>query len=145
MGITKELLAATKANVERLAQASLFYLWIGGKPVPASRPRVSKFGTYYPKNYSAWRKESYKFVEDIEVPTSDRPLAVIIDVVVTKPKSTKRETPTGDVDNYAKSPLDLLNDNAWKDDSQIDFLAIAKRFAEPDEEPGFHVYWTPTS
>ena len=29
-------------------------------PVPASRPRVSKWGTYYPKRYATWKKDALK-------------------------------------------------------------------------------------
>ena len=41
-------------------------LWIGGQPVPASRPRVSKFGVYYSKTYNRWINDSWKYVEDFD-------------------------------------------------------------------------------
>ena len=80
------------------------------EPVPASRPRVSKWGTYYGKRYSEFRKVAAQVVPEIY---SGLPLNGTLEVTVTfyckRPKTTKRDEPRGDVDNYVKAILDSLN------------------------------------
>lgn len=77
-------------------------------PVPASRPRVGKFGTYYAKSYADWMKEAAGFVK-----------AAL------------------DVDNYAKGPLDVITKSGkvWGDDKQVVSLRVSKRYTEPGEAP----------
>ena len=41
-------------------------LFIPIKPQPASRPRISTFGNYYPKAYTDFRKEIYQFFKTIQ-------------------------------------------------------------------------------
>lgn len=103
--------------------------------MPASRPRVSKWGTYYGKNYSAWRKFA-----DENLPWANRcakgNLHVELDFVVQRPKTTKRSNPRGDVDNYAKAMLDAMTKkNYWLDDDQVVSLLCTKRFTHPGEQP----------
>lgn len=132
-----------------LANAGLFSLWMGGKPVPAGRPRVGRWGTYYPKTYQTWMAANWRHVESIDTVPTEGPVAVMVEVITQTPKSAQ-VAPMGDVDNFAKGPLDLITKKAkeskflegiWKDDRQITFLAVAKRFAAKDEEPGFKVWW----
>lgn len=125
-------------------------LFIGGQPVAASRPRVGKWGTYYGKTYSKWIKESWRYVDTIDDVPSDQPVAVFIEAVFEKAKSSKLHYPVPDVDNLAKGPLDQITKlvkerdrGVWTDDKHVVLLAASKRFALPDEEPGFRVYWTP--
>lgn len=143
MTATSSLVASVKKQMKGLAAAGLFSFWIGGKPVPAGRPRVTRWGTYYPKTYTNWIKDSAPFVSRLDAAPTDRPIALIIEAILPKPKSSKFDTPMGDVDNYAKGPMDLLTkaQKAWVDDRQVVFLAIAKRFAEEGEEPGFQLFW----
>jgi Holliday junction resolvase RusA-like endonuclease len=105
-----------------------------GNPVPASRPRVTRWGTYYAKTYSDWKKkfeaELKEFKETITVPCF-----VIVEAVAEKAKTSKLFFPRADVDNYCKSPLDVLTKKkCWEDDSQIIELFTSKRFAEKGEE-----------
>jgi Holliday junction resolvase RusA-like endonuclease len=127
----------------RLASAGLSYLHIGGKPVPAGRPRVSRWGTYYPKTYSRWLKESWKYAQTVKDVPTDRPVALLIEVVAEPLKASKFDTPMGDADNFAKGPMDLLTKTkaVWNDDRQVVFLTIVKRFAEPGDKIGFHIWW----
>ena len=37
-------------------------IFIPTKPVSASRPRVSSYGTYYSKSYMNYRKETHMFL-----------------------------------------------------------------------------------
>lgn len=64
-------------------------------------------------------------------------LHVIADHVVMKPKTTIRNCPRGDVDNYAKATLDAITKcgHVWEDDDQVLILTTTKRFAEKGEEP----------
>lgn len=142
MGIT-DLIAGVKSQMERLAQAGLLYLWIGGKPVPAGRPKVGRWGTYYPAPYTRWIKASKDYVDSLSGVPTDKPIAVLIDIICPPLKTSKNPAPMGDVDNFAKGPLDLLtkSQKAWLDDRQVMFLATAKRFAVGDEEPGFSIWW----
>jgi Holliday junction resolvase RusA-like endonuclease len=113
------------------------------EPTPASRPRVSKWGTYYGKNYERFRREVRDYLHDVGGTKLEGPLVVFLEFVVTPPKTTKRDTPRGDVDNYAKGPLDSLTSHGgfWDDDDQIVSLGIHKRFKTEDEEAGVHIYY----
>ena len=110
-------------------------------PVPASRPRVTRWGAYYGKNYTAWRKEAEKLIEESKTQT-DKPLAVTVEHFVHRPKTTKRVSPRGDIDNYLKAPLDAITSHGkhWKDDDQIVAELSIKRFVEPEETPKTVVY-----
>jgi Holliday junction resolvase RusA-like endonuclease len=124
--------------------ASALTITLNVAPVPASRPRVSKWGTYYGKNYEKFRRE----VRDLLVNHSGEKITgeiyAIVECVIEPPKTTKRDYPRGDVDNYAKGPLDSLtsNGNFWHDDDQITALFVSKRFAEAGEEPAIHIHYT---
>ena len=90
------------------------------EPVPASRPRVSKWGTYYGKRYTKFRKDAKIALEamDLDEPLSGQ-LSVHLEFYCKRPKTTKRDTPRGDVDNYMKGILDSANGILWLDDEQI--------------------------
>lgn len=66
-----------------------------------------------------------------------RPLHVSIEVYVTKPRTSKLPFPKPDVDNYAKSILDVANGILWEDDWQIQTLNIDKHWTEG---PGYVDY-----
>lgn len=116
------------------------------EPTPASRPRVSRWGTYYGKNYEKFRREVRDFlVEEWETKHGKltEPLSVLLEFVVSPPKTTKREYPRGDVDNYAKGPLDSIttHTDVWDDDDQIINLAVTKRFCTEEELPGIYIFY----
>lgn len=139
-----DLTSAVKDTMGRLAQAGLLSLHIGGKPVPASRPKVSRWGTYYSPTYKRWMAESQEYIRYLDEAPTDKPLAVFIEVVCPAPKQSKFNTPMGDVDNFMKGPLDLLTKSGktWGDDRQIVFVACSKRWAKDEnDEIGFHIRW----
>ena len=109
-----------------------------GNPTPASRPRVTRWGVYYGKNYTAWRKEAEASLKEgsLSLP-STAPLLVCVESIVARPKTSKRHFPGGDCDNYVKGPLDVITkaEGYWHDDEQITHLFTSKRFALPDELP----------
>lgn len=105
-------------------------------PVPASRPRVGKFGTYYSKRYDDWKNSATKFVPTGTEPTVE-PVAVTLEVVCKRPAKPTKAFPQGDVDNLAKGPLDVITQagTVWVDDTQVTQLTVRKRYAYPGEEP----------
>lgn len=112
--------------------------------MPASRPRVSRWGTYYGKRHQAFRSEASACLEQMReqgylpgVPLSGR-LVVILAFEIERPKTTKREVPNGDVDNYAKLVLDCCTGFLWEDDTQIQLLSCQKNWAK--DRPGIHVW-----
>ena len=118
-----------------------FVLTLYCDPVPASRPRVTRYATYYPKRYKA-----YKDGADKAIPTSPRPmlqgnLRATIEFVCERPKTTKRSNPRGDIDNHMKSILDAVTGTRknpkfyWKDDDQITQVIATKRWPNGNEEP----------
>lgn len=108
-------------------------------PVPASRPRVGRFGTYYRKTYKAWKKAAESAVPQNSDYPLGGPLIVTVVAVCSRPKTTKRYYPRGDVDNFAKGILDVLTKRGyWNDDDQIVDLYVRKRYPGKHERP--HVW-----
>ena len=108
-------------------------------PVPASRPRVTRWGVYYGKTYKNWMIDA-----DLSVPEAARPLPaplrVDVEIVAARPKTTQRYSPRGDVDNFAKAALDALTKKGyWRDDDDITELFVSKRYALPGEEPSTNI------
>lgn len=140
---TSKLAVQAKRNLEGLARAGLFSLWIAGKPVPAGRPRVTRWGTYYPKSYTNWIKAASPAVEAMPVVPLKGNVALLVEVNCERPKKTDHTAPMGDVDNFAKGPMDLITKlgKSWLDDRQIVSLTVVKRWIEQGEEPGFQLHW----
>lgn len=101
-------------------------------PVPASRPRVSKYGTYYLPTYRKFKAAMQELIAKSRdaYTKHEGPLEVSILCSVPKPKTTKREFPNGDVDNYAKAVLDSLNGVLWNDDDDVVSLNASKRYTD---------------
>ena len=117
-------------------------------PVVASRPRVTRWGVYYGKNYTAWKKAAMELIKD-QTDTIEKHCTVLIEQIVQKPKTSKKLFPRGDVDNYGKAPMDILTKKQfWTDDDLVTGMWSSKRFAEPDEEPrtevSIYVHQEPT-
>jgi len=119
-------------------------------PVPASRPRVTRWGTYYLKTYKA-----YKDFAEQAIPCSTKPpltgnIQADILFVCAKPKTTKRINPRGDIDNHEKSILDAITGTKkqpkgyWLDDDQINLVTRKeKRWAEQGETPHTRITFKP--
>lgn len=142
---TSEFVQGFSSWFKRTAGALLIAFSLALSPVPASRPRVTRWGAYYAPTYKKWRAEALPLAEKYDGPKHEGPLAVFVENIVARPKTSKLTHPRGDVDNYAKGPLDTLNDTnrAWVDDNQIVFLAVTKRFAQPGEQPRTQLWWFP--
>jgi Holliday junction resolvase RusA-like endonuclease len=91
------------------------------QPVAASRPRVSRWGSYYTGKYKEFRQVAKPVMEDIvgDWEPTDKPLAVWLEVFPEKPKTSKLDYPRPDIDNYTKAVFDLCNELIWEDDSQV--------------------------
>jgi len=116
-------------------------------PVPASRPRVTKWGTYYGITYKVWKQRAAAYLRNRSVVTGRgiplaTPLMVVVESIIKKPKTSKARYPKGDVDNYAKGPLDAITKTGeyWEDDRQVVCLLSSKRFAAKDEQPRTEVH-----
>lgn len=119
-------------------------------PVPASRPRVTRWGTYHTKTYKHWLDQAATTLKDgfySNAYLGEEPLLVVVETVITKAKTSKLRIPKGDADNYAKGPMDAITRAGlhWYDDKQVTVLLSAKRFASPGEaaHTAVHIYTLP--
>lgn len=104
-------------------------------PVPASRPRVTRWATYYAVKFAAWLEEAPGMMVQ-PGPAIDGPLKVGVECVCKRPAKPARDYPMGDVDNYAKGILDAATKaGVWVDDVQVVSLLITKRYAAKGEAP----------
>jgi len=116
---------------------SLLLLDVPCEPVPCPRPRVSKFGSYYPPRYRNWKRDFTAEVARIAplVVGAAFPLrgalSISIDIFCTKPRTSKLDYPKPDLDNYVKGVLDSCNRILWDDDSQIIQLQARKAWGSP--------------
>jgi Holliday junction resolvase RusA-like endonuclease len=114
-------------------------LWV--KPVPASRPRVGRWGTYYGKTYKAYRVAAEEAIPSCTTTPLTGELGATIEFICHKPKTTKRVTPMGDIDNHLKAILDAIVGHPKRpkgymnDDDQIAHIDARKRWVRDDEEP----------
>ena len=108
-------------------------------PVPASRPRVTRWSTYYGKKYTQFKKDMAVITADIKsIPMTGNVFAEL-QFNVTIPKSwskKKKEAKNGaycdnhaDIDNYCKAILDSLNGVYYDDDKQIVMLQATMLWA----------------
>ena len=97
--------------------------------VPASRPRVTRYATFYPKRYAKFRADMDVICDHVEFDKVAGPIKVETVIYLAIPKSwskKKKELFNGqwkmnncDNDNYEKGIWDSLNGRAWYDDYQI--------------------------
>lgn len=109
-------------------------------PVAASRPRVTRWSTFYGKRYTEYRGAAPEAiakavkvagVEDF-LPIKEHVLIVAI-YEVKKPKTTKLDFPKPDIDNYDKALFDALSKaEIWLDDHQILASFSMKRWAKKE-------------
>ena len=133
--------------VEEMNQVSndVRYLLLPTEPRPASRPKVTKYGTYFGRPYTIFRQTSQPYADAYnERPPIKGPVVILIEIVCTKPKTGKLLHPRGDVDNYVKGVMDVMtkSNKFWNDDVQVVALNAYKRYTDKstDEAAGSHIY-----
>ncbi len=122
------------------SKAVTFFLPVN--PVPASRPRVSKWGVFYGKCYTAWRKQAAQSLTLFEHDdTFTCPVSVTLVHALRKAKASKRTYPRGDVDNYDKAVLDAITSHTsvWEDDDQVIQLHSSKVYISDSETAGCYI------
>ena len=98
-------------------------------PTPASRPRVTRWGTFYGKKYKGFKKDMDKLLLDIDKEWLEGLIFADMTFFVAIPKSwskKKKKLKSGqwcdnnaDLDNYEKAILDSLSGAYFHDDRQI--------------------------
>ena len=111
-------------------------------PVPASRPRVARWSTYYPKKYTQFKKDMEALTGELDTTPCENLVCVSLEFMIKIPKSwSKKKRLAGentycnnnsDIDNYIKAILDSLNGVYFIDDRQVvEVFAIKKYSNEP--------------
>lgn len=105
-------------------------------PVPASRPRVSKWGVHYAKTYAEWKRQARLHLPNHEPVFPTGPLAVLSIFHVQPARTTKRDYPRGDNDNFVKAAWDAVTKSGgtWGDDDQVVVSMEVKRYITEKEE-----------
>jgi Holliday junction resolvase RusA-like endonuclease len=105
-----------------------------------------RFPTVYTApGYRAWLDEAIPLLKaeapDLPEDVRKRDVHIEVEVVVAKPKTTKRLRPGGDSDNYEKGVWDAMTKVGawWVDDEQIVHNVTWKRWAHPGERDGYRV------
>jgi len=106
--------------------------------VPASRPRVTRWGVYFGKNYTRFKKQAKEIIPRVLKESGvteplTQPLEVHFVFEVSKPRTSKLDFPRGDVDNYVKAIQDSLNGHLYDDDKQIIKLTAEKTWSKEDK------------
>ena len=116
-------------------------------PVPASRPRVTRWGTYYGKKYKQFKLEMGLLVLESDKTNSVNPITWLDELIsadmtffvpMAKSWSNKKKSSkngqfcdnNSDLDNYEKAILDSLNGVYFHDDKQIVQQSSQKIWAE---------------
>jgi Holliday junction resolvase RusA-like endonuclease len=124
-----------------------FFLALAPKASARSRCVCrGKFPTVYTEpGYRTWLDEAIRQIKLLHAPYPDAPFEgdvwVAVEVIVRKPKTTKRRRPHGDRDNFEKGVFDAITKAGgwWKDDDQIVEGPFLKRWANDDEAEGYKV------
>tara|TARA_R100000656_G_scaffold802_1_gene1335 strand:+ start:584 stop:1003 length:420 start_codon:yes stop_codon:yes gene_type:complete len=109
-------------------------------PVPASRPRVARWSTYYPKKYTQFKKDMEALTSELDKTPSENLVCVVLEFMIQIPKSwskKKRErvdntycSNNSDIDNYIKAILDSLNGVFFIDDKQVVEVHAKKMYSK---------------
>jgi Holliday junction resolvase RusA-like endonuclease len=123
----------------------MLYLQLLQNPIPASRPRVTRFGVYFGKRYTQYRKQAHVTIEEAigkakaeGILPIDSYLIISQLFEIQKPKTSKLEFPLPDLDNLNKALWDALQSHGViKDDRQVLASIETKRWTTT--QPQTHI------
>ena len=108
-------------------------------PVPASRPRVTKWGTYFPKKYQTFRDELEALLDSYAITPNPELIYVKVDFHVQMAKSWSKKLKAeavgkycdnnADIDNYIKAVLDSAEGRYYNNDKQVVMIRARKFWA----------------
>jgi Holliday junction resolvase RusA-like endonuclease len=129
--------------------AQFFAADVAVEPIPCPRPRIMSRGkfahAYYPASYKKWRAQFLAALPPLPRQFTRR-IELTAEFRITKARTSKLDTPKGDIDNYLKALLDSLTDaGLWVDDKQVVLIGASKRFCNPGETAGIEVRVRETS
>ena len=104
------------------------------EPIAASRPRVTRYRTYFADPYNTYRKalkrELRRIMAEHEKVTG--PVIAYVEFRKTRPGHPTYEYPSrGDGDNFEKGLYDGCNEVLWEDDRHLLGATWGKTWAEP--------------
>jgi Holliday junction resolvase RusA-like endonuclease len=118
-------------------------------PVPASRPKVTRWSTYYPKIYTQFKKDIALWVQTQEKTYLTGPISISITFYIKIPaslsKKNKKEregtwcTKNYDTDNLQKALYDGINDYLIEDDRFIVHVKDVKKIWSTDPRIEFEL------
>lgn len=107
----------------------MFKLVFDIEPVPASRPRVTRWGVYYQKTYEQFRNDMKNLMLQIKKTLYAEPLKLDVTFFIKIPTSLSKKKRDGlngkycvskmDLDNLEKAIYDSMNGHVYVDDKQI--------------------------
>jgi Holliday junction resolvase RusA-like endonuclease len=109
-------------------------------PVPASRPRVTRWNTHFPKRYTQFKRDMKAQTAKIDVPLTEDLLYATVIFYVSLPKAWSKKKKrnmdgkycdnNSDIDNYLKAILDSLTGVLYKDDKQFVSIKAEKIWSD---------------
>lgn len=113
--------------------------FVKGKPVPCARPRLSYGRVFIPAETRKWQTR-IAWESKLHRPKKlfTGPLFMSVIFYFKKPKSIKDDIcfaiGRSDVDNFAKSVMDALHNQFYKNDNQVCILISGKTYGPPGVE-----------
>lgn len=108
-------------------------------PVPAARPRVTRWSTYFPKRYTQFKKDFSLILDSLDVELAEGLLYAKLDFFMQIPKSwsnKKKKLKEGafadnnvDVDNLVKACLDSCEGVFYSNDNQVAMIRARKFYS----------------
>jgi Holliday junction resolvase RusA-like endonuclease len=128
-------ICARYSNMKELNKKKI-QLEIPFEVTSASRPRVTRYGTFYSKNYEAFRKVVGEWLDKQKIIKLNGALSFKVIFLMPIPKSwsnKKKEASKEtycishkDIDNMQKAIFDVLQGKAFDDDCQIAHIEATK-------------------
>ena len=109
-------------------------------PVVASRARVGRWSTYFPKRYTEFKKEFRELLQEYKATSTTDLIYVKLDFYVQLPKTMSKKKKAekegkhcdnnADLDNYVKATLDSLEGKYYDNDKQIAMIRARKYWSD---------------